>query len=512
MSTVFTSNARTGQRLDSGICVTESAELDAIVKRAAKASTVLAASSRRRRADLLRALASALEEDRDVILAEADRETALGEHRLDSEHRRTTFQLRFFADVILDGGYVDATIDHPDPSAIPAPRPDLRRMGVPIGPVAVFSASNFPLAFSVPGGDTASALAAGNAVVVKAHSGHPLTSEAAATALRRGAVAAGFPQDVLSVVYGTRAGVELVQHPQIAAVGFTGSVSGGRMLFDLAQGRPEPIPFYGELGSLNTMVVTPNALIERSPRIAADLAISITQGMGQFCTKPGLVLVPQGEPGTVFTRQLVAAVTAVDGAAMLNDRIAAGWREEVTRLAGAPGVDVLVGDRQPVTRVPVPTVLAALGTDVLSQGPDTYLVECFGPSVFVVFYDSVRELHDLVSAAPASLTGSVQASAGPGQSDAVGAAAFRLLQTRVGRVLWNQYPTGVAVAWATQHGGPYPATTAPGSTSVGAAAITRFLRALAYQNTPEELLPEELRDGNPTGIPQRVDGMLRPRR
>ena len=451
-------------------------------------------------------MALALEQDGEAIIAAADRETALGHPRLTGELARTVFQLRLFAEVILDGSYLSATIDHADADAAPTARPDLRRMLVPVGPVAVFSASNFPLAFSVAGGDTASAIAAGNAVVVKVHSGHPLTSLLSASALRRGAVQAGFPEDVVSVVFGTAAGSALVQHPLIAAASFTGSVAGGRALFDLANSRPDPIPFFGELGSLNAVVVTPNALRERSEEIANGLVSSFTLGVGQFCTKPGFVLVPSGDAGDRFADTVREAASAVAPAPMLNSRIRSGWAAATDALASTAGVQSLLGG-SPGDDAAV-SLYSVSAADVLRAGAHSpAFEECFGPSTLLVRYSTDAELEALIDLVPGSLTATVHAGDG---ADDLADRSFARLIPRAGRVLWNQFPTGVSVAWAMQHGGPYPSTTAVSATSVGAAAILRFLRPVAYQNAPERLLPPELRDDNPTGAPRRVDGRLEP--
>ena len=487
--------------------VTTSAELDEIVTRAVAASRLLAEASRTDRARLLRTLADELESDASAIVAAADEETALGVARLTGELARSSNQLRLFAEVLDDGGYLSATIDHANPDAVPVPVPDLRRMLVPIGPVAVFSASNFPLAFSVPGGDTASALAAGSAVVVKVHSGHPETSLACAAALRRGAERAGFPADILALVFGTAAGAELVQHPAIAAASFTGSVPGGRALFDLAAARPTPIPFFGELGSINAFVITQAALAERSDELAVGLAGSFTMGLGQFCTKPGLVLVPEGSLD--FTAALAHAAATVAPGTMLNPRIRAGWAASVDTLGSAEGVTTLLRGPDTTEGAAAVSLYSMTARSVLDLGADSpAFEECFGPSTLVDSYADEDELTAVLALVPGSLTGTVHATEAEGSPGTLASRAVALLSERCGRVLWNQYPTGVAVTWAQQHGGPYPATTSSASTSVGAAAILRFLRAVAWQNAPAALLPVELRDDNPTGVPQRVDGRL----
>jgi len=497
---VWSIDARTGERVELvGHQATEE-EVDAAVQAAAAAGPALVDAGLSGRATLLRAMADAIDADAEAIVVAADRESALGEVRLRGELARSSYQLRLFAEVLEDGGYLEITIDHPDPNAIPAPRPDLRRYLVPVGPVAVFSASNFPLAFSVPGGDTASALAAGCPVVVKAHSGHPRTSEIVAAAMRRGAASAGFPEDVLTLVHGRVAGTKLVQHPLIQAVGFTGSLGGGRALFDLACARPQPIPFYGELGSTNPLVVTPAAAAERAEAIGKGLAGSVTLGLGQFCTKPGVALVPTGADGDRLVESLAQAASAVPGGAMLTpsirDAFIAGARE---RAAHANVRAVLARDGETAPHV--------LVTDAGSVD-DLLVEECFGPLVLVVRYATEDELYAVLDKIPGSLTGTVHSGAEEGKPGSYADRVAQRLGGQAGRIVWNSFPTGVSVTWAQHHGGPWPATTFAAHTSVGTTAIRRFLRPVAYQDSPAGLLPPELAEDNPLGLPRRVDGKL----
>jgi NADP-dependent aldehyde dehydrogenase len=405
--------------------------------------------------------------------------------------------------VLADGGYLEVIIDHPDPDAVPTPRPDLRRMLVPVGVVGVFSASNFPLAFSVAGGDTASALAAGCPVVVKAHSGHPYTSELTAAALRRAAVDAGFPADVVGLIHGRQAGTELVRHPLVKAVGFTGSLGGGRALFDLACGRPDPIPFYGELGSVNPLVVTPAAAAERAEAIAGGLAGSFTLGLGQFCTKPGLAFVPAGADGERLIAALGEAAAKVPGGAMLTPSIRDAFVRGAAERAAHPGVrPVLVADGRISPHVLVAPAAAL----------DAALVEeCFGPLVMVVQYADENELYAALDRVPGSLTATVHSGSDEGKPGSYADRVAQRMREHAGRILWNGFPTGVSVTWAQHHGGPWPATTFSGHTSVGATAIRRFLRPVVYQDAPAGLLPPELAEDNPLGLPRRVDGKLEAR-
>ncbi|MFD3453533.1 aldehyde dehydrogenase (NADP(+)) [Streptomyces sp. NPDC058691] len=502
---VWSVDPRTGKQREQVAVEATAEEVDAVVRAAAAALPALA--DREVRARLLRTAADFLEEAGPRILEAADAETALGPVRLTGELGRTAYQLRAFADIVDEGAFLDVIIDHADPSLAP-PRPDLRRWKIPLGVVAVYAASNFPLAFSVPGGDTASALAAGCSVVVKAHPDHPATSELCADALRRAAVAVGLPADVVSVVHGFQAGIDLVEHPLVAAAGFTGSVRGGRALFEAAAARPVPIPFHGELGSLNPVVVTEAAAEERAEQIGAGLAEAMTLGVGQFCVKPGLVLTPQGEAGDRLLKSLAAAVGDVAPGTLLDARMRDNFIAGVRELTELPGVEAPVepGDGgEHLVRAGFVSVPAAR----LAEGGgahDGLLEEHFGPVTVVARYANAEEVEGVLGRLPGNLT----ATAHLGEAEASGAEAsgaelLRRLTPLAGRVVVNGWPTGVAVAPAMHHGGPYPATTST-STSVGGTAIERWLRPVAYQEAPEALLPAELRDGNPVGVPRRFNG------
>jgi NADP-dependent aldehyde dehydrogenase len=479
------------------------AEVAELCEAAAAVAAELEAAGRSGRARMLRAMADALDAGRDELVATADRETALGVPRLDGELTRTTFQLRFFAEVIEDGAYLEATIDHAGATPM-GPRPDLRRLLRPIGPVAVFGASNFPFAFSVPGGDTASALAAGCPVVVKAHEAHLDTSAACAEALRAGAMAAGFSADVVSPVFGVQAGIDLVRDPTIRAVGFTGSLRGGRFLSGLASARPSPIPFYGELGAVNPLVICPVAAAARSAAIATGLAGSFTLGVGQFCTKPGLAFVPAGADGDELIAGIAREVEAKTAAVMLSPNVHQGFTEGSARLRDSAGVTVLAeGTVQSGARLGTPLLLLA-ESGALSGA---VLEECFGPVLVIARYESAEELVEMIGGVGPALTATIHAEP---EDLELGRRLTDYFGGRVGRIVWNGYPTGVAVAWATHHGGPYPATTDVLHTSVGASAIRRWLRPVAYQDVPSALLPAELADELPAGLalPRRVDGRL----
>ncbi|WP_037907278.1 aldehyde dehydrogenase (NADP(+)) [Actinacidiphila yeochonensis] len=503
---VWSVDPRTGKQRGQAAVEAGTAEVDAAVRAAAGALPALA--DRGSRARLLRESARLLEEHADEVVAAADAETALGSPRLTGELARTAFQLRTFADEVEDGGFLDVVIDHADPAATPIPRPDLRRYKVPLGVVAVYAASNFPLAFSVPGGDTASALAAGCPVVVKAHPDHPATSELCAGLLRRAAETAGLPAGTVGLVHGFDAGLDLVRHPLVAAAGFTGSVRGGRALYDAAAARPHPIPFHGELGSVNPVVVTAAAAAERAEQIGTGLAGSFTLGTGQFCTKPGLVLVPAGPDGD----RLVAAVTGAAGQApagvLLDTRMRDAFLKGAAERSALPGVDTPLAPDAGDGLTVRPGYVTASAAELAAPGAlDPLLEECFGPLTVIVRYDGAAELAAVLDRVPGSLTAT--AHLGEREAAAPGGSAAGLLARLAGlagRVLVNGWPTGVAVTGAQHHGGPYPATTST-STSVGATAVERWLRPVAYQDTPPALLPAELRDDNPLGLPRRVDGV-----
>ncbi|WP_078887700.1 aldehyde dehydrogenase (NADP(+)) [Streptomyces sp. NRRL S-118] len=500
---VWSVDPRTGKRRGQVAVEATAAEVDSTVRAAHAARGALA--DRTVRAAFLRRAADLLDAGKDRLIETADAETALGAPRLTGELARTCYQLRAFADLVDEGAFLDVIIDHPDDSATP-PVPDLRRWKVPLGVVAVYAASNFPFAFSVPGGDTASALAAGCPVVVKAHPDHPATSEAAAEVLRLAATELGLSADVVGLLHGFEAGVELVRHPLVAAAGFTGSVRGGRALFDAAAARPVPIPFHGELGSLNPVVITEAAAAERAEQIGTGLAGSMTLGNGQFCVKPGLVLAPAGEAGDQLVKSLADAVAATAEGVLLDHRMRDNFIEGVTERAALPEVEAPVSPgpgEEHTVRAGFLTVPAAR---LAADGPhDVLLEECFGPVTVVARYEDDDEVSAVLSRLPGNLTATVHLSADETAGGGDGAAILAQLTPLAGRVLVNGWPTGVAVAPAQHHGGPYPATTST-STSVGATAIERWLRPVTYQSTPEALLPPELRDDNPLGLPRRVDG------
>ncbi|MFI6498546.1 aldehyde dehydrogenase (NADP(+)) [Nonomuraea typhae] len=487
---IYGHDPRTGAAVGEALPETDAVGVGAAVRAAGAAGHGWRATPASERAQVLEAVADALTAHVDELWRIADRETALGEVRLRGEVARTAGQFRLFAQVIRDGGHVEAIIDHAEPSLTP-PRPDVRRMKHPLpGVVAVFAASNFPFAFSVAGGDTASALAAGCPVVVKAHPGHPATSERVAEVVR-GALPSA---DLLGLVHGLEAGAELVRHADVVAAGFTGSVAGGRAIQALIDERETPIPFFGELGSVNPVVVLPSA---DARAVAGGFAASLTLGVGQFCTNPGLLFVPD-EPGLLD--QLAAAVSETTGGAMLGERIRDGYLSGVERLAELPLLaEGKSGEGAWAVTPKVFVTDIAMFADKLPRIAE----ECFGPASVVVTYREMSGLLAVLDQLEGSLTATVHAIA-PEEA----APVADVLRRKAGRLIWNGWPTGVAVCWAMHHSGPWPASTNPAHTSVGATAIDRWLAPTAYQDWPEELLPLELRDANPLGVPQRIDGHL----
>jgi NADP-dependent aldehyde dehydrogenase len=445
----------------------------------------------------LEAVADGLEQARDVLISLAEEETGLPSGRLSAELTRTTFQLKFFGDLIREGTYLDVVIDHADdrwPAG--APRADIRRYNLPIGPVLVFSASNFPFAFSVAGGDTASALAAGCPVVVKAHPGHPQLSEMQAEIVRNALESAVGLAGVFSIIYGQDAGVAAVTDPSIKAVSFTGSYQVGRMLYDLAMSRDEPIPFYGELGSTNPVFVTEAAAHTRGGAILEEFAAAFTLGGGQYCTKPGMLIVPRGES---MAEQLVGFPLPSPGR-LLTSTVAAKFTDRLAILGASDGVEVLIDGRTDDPMFPRATVLktelgAVIANPSLSE-------ECFGPASLIVEYADFSEVLEFARRLRGQLAVGVQGA----QPDAQAEALLPIVARVAGRVVWNAWPPGVSVTYAQNHGGPYPSTTSALFTAVGSGALARFVRPVAFQNVPDALLPDELQEANPLSLPRRVDG------
>ncbi|GAA1904829.1 aldehyde dehydrogenase (NADP(+)) [Nocardioides lentus] len=476
------------------------------------ASDALRATTPAERAALLEAIATEIEADRAAIIAAAVAESHLPEGRITGEVGRTTGQLRLFAGVVRAGDHLGVRIDPALPERSPLPRPDLRQRMVPLGPVAVFGASNFPLAFSTAGGDTASALAAGCPVVVKGHPAHPETAALVATAVARAVAASGLPAGVFTLLdsretgTGYEVGEALVADPAITAVGFTGSRAGGLALAAVAARRPAPIPVYAEMSSVNPVVVLPGALTgggEAVEALATAYVGSLTLGAGQFCTNPGLLFLPTGEAGDAFLAAAARAVGDATGARMLTPGIAQAYGRGVETVGALDGVDVVATGSAAGDEAPAPALVTA-GADA----PDTAFEEVFGAFGVVVRYDSADDLAPRIEAMEGQLTATVHCDAEDEGDVRAARVLLPALERRVGRILFNGWPTGVEVGHAMVHGGPFPATTDARTTSVGSRAIERFQRPVCYQDVPAALLPDALRDDNPWGLVRRVDGEL----
>lgn len=500
MNVVTTVDPRDGRRRETDLRETSEATLESVVALAAGSAGWLVGLGRSGRAALLDAIAASLDAHRTELVAVAESETGLAHARLDFELTRAVVQFRMFGDVLRDGGYLEAAIDHAAQTPL-GPGPDVRRMLVPLGPVAVFGASNFPFAFSVAGGDTASALAAGCPVIVKAHPSHPLTSQLSADAISAAIRDAGGPAGVTAIVHGQAAGLALVRHAAVRAAALTGSLGAARAIQAAIDERAEPIPFYGELSSVNPIVILPESAAAETEQIAEGLFTSFTGSGGQFCTKPGLAFIPAGPAGDGLVDGLRRRVAAAGGAVLLNERIRDSF---VARSAELERAGARVSARPEIEAGDGFTVAPALLEIEIAQLTAELADECFGPLMMVVRYDEVAALDAALAAVPPSLTGSVHL--GAAEDRAVVRRVADTLAARTGRVVFNGYPTGVRVSWAQHHGGPWPSTNSL-HTSVGATAIRRFLRPLAWQGAPDWLLPEELRDGS-ADIPRRVDGKL----
>ena len=478
-------------------------EIDQAVDAADAAFFEYRAKTAEERAAFLERIADEIGALGEALIETAHQETALPVARLIGERARTVGQLRLFAGVVREGSWVEARIDTALPDRQPLPRPDLRRMLIPLGPVDVFGASNFPFAFSVAGGDTASALAAGCPVVVKAHPGHPATSELTAQAVRAAAAATGMPSGVFSLLHGgPTVGMRLVKHPKLQAVGFTGSQAAGRALFDAAAARPRPIPVYAEMGSVNPVFVLPGALAERGPQLAAALAQSVTLGVGQFCTNPGLVVGMQDTSFAGLRTQTAEAISQVVPGRMLYEGLCRAYGEGVARLTGAAGVRQ--EGRSVAEAAPGQAGAFVFSTDAATfLADDTLAREVFGPSTLMVACGTPAELLAVAHGLEGQLTATVHGT--PADLEAH-RDLLSLLETKVGRLVINGFPTGVEVSPAMQHGGPYPATTDSRSTSVGTAAIGRFARPVCYQDFPPALLPVALQNANESGLWRLVNG------
>ena len=460
----------------------------------------------------LRNIALRIESIAKQLVERAQLETALPKARLESEMARTVNQLRLFAEVVEEGSWVMARVDRADPARQPLPKPDIRSMLRPLGPIAVFGASNFPLAFSVAGGDTASGLAAGNPVIVKGHSAHPGTSELVGQAISDAARETGLPEGVFSLLLdrGTQVGIALVEHPRVKAVGFTGSRIAGRTLMDIAASRPEPIPFFGEMSSTNPVFVLPEALRLHSDKIASGLYTSFTLGAGQFCTKPGIVVLPEGVEAGTFRDRLRGLVESSSAFTLLTSGILTAYGSAVANRKGSNAVTVVAGqpDLSPGAGFAARAVLFETEAHSFLNNPEL-AAEIFGPSTLLVRHSNRDELLALAQHLEGHLTATIH---GTDQDLSDFHDLLSILETKVGRLIFNGFPTGVEVCHAMVHGGPYPSTSDGRSTSVGSAAIFRFCRPICYQGFPDSALPPELQDDNPLEIWRMVDSHMNKKR
>lgn len=456
------------------------------------------------RASFLEAIAEEILALDHSLIIRAESETSLPFARLQGERGRTVNQLKLFAQVIREGSWVDARIDTALPAREPLPRPDIRQMLKPLGPVAIFGASNFPLAFSVAGGDTASALASGCTVVVKGHPAHPGTSELTARAILSAAEKTGMPDGVFSLLQGQthEVGSWLVKHPLIKAVGFTGSFKGGKALYDTANRREIPIPVFAEMGSTNPVFVLPGALASQGETIAQGLAASITLGVGQFCTNPGLTFIPEVSGAVEFQRELARCINEITAGNMLTETIKETYNSQTKELAEDPAVEALASGFQGEGQLSVQARIFKVKYPDFKSRPE-WGHEIFGPSSILVDIPSKEELLQAASSMEGHLTATVY---GTDEDFDQYRELFQILERKVGRVVVNGFPTGVEVCHAMVHGGPYPATTAPQTTSVGTNAIKRFVRPVCFQNYPPQRLPEALMDSNPLEIFRLING------
>jgi alpha-ketoglutaric semialdehyde dehydrogenase len=498
--TFYGVNPRTRTRIDRPFLEATAEEVNRAVEAAVNAYEETRDYPAARLAAFLANVADEIEALGDQLIEVADLETGLGVPRLTGERQRATGQLRKFGDLLREGSYVEAVID----TAQPASRPSIRRMLFPLGPVAVFSASNFPFAFAVAGGDTASAFAAGCPVVVKGHPSHPATSELFAAAVNRAITNSGLPPGFFSLLQAEaiEAGLALVRHPGIAAVGFTGSLRAGRALFDAASARPVPIPVYAEMGSINPVVLLPGAVAERADALSEGLLQSVTLGSGQYCTNPGLIFAVNDPDTQDFISAFVEKMRQARPGVLLNGKIESGLQEAVNTTSQNQDVVVLIGgDGATESFFCYPHTVMQVSSEDFRADPGLQR-EHFGPVTLFVLCDALEDMLAAIDTLHGTLTGTVHAGRSEGEAANL---VFNRLKEKCGRLIWDGFPTGVEVVHAMQHGGPYPATTAPATTSVGLMAIKRFMRPVAYQNMPDDLLPEALRDANPLGIWRIVD-------
>jgi NADP-dependent aldehyde dehydrogenase len=502
---MYASNPTTGQRLQPAFIPATPEEVDLSARLAAEAFGVYRRVSGCDRGAFLRTIAAKIESIAEDVIERAGQETALPRARLQAETARTCGQLRLFAQVAEEGSWVNARVDHADLNRKPVPKPDIRSMLRPLGPVVVFGASNFPLAFSVAGGDTASALAGGNPVIVKAHAAHPGTSELVGRAVQESVRECGLPEGVFSLLFGSgsRVGTALMKHPLVKAGGFTGSRTAGRILMDVAAARPEPIPFYAEMSSTNPVFILPRALRERAGDIAAGLHTSFTLGAGQFCTKPGMVFLPQGSDAAAFAGKLRKFVAESAPFHLLTKTIHSSYDSAVAQRKTDAAVKLIAEGPQAAADAGFAVSSALFETDAAAFLGSDLEAEIFGPTTLLVQHSGREQVLAIARSLDGHLTATIH---GTEQDLQEFADLIAILETKVGRLVFNGFPTGVEVTHAMVHGGPYPSTSDGRSTSVGSQAIFRFTRLVCYQEFPDTALPDELRDANPLGIWRMIDG------
>jgi NADP-dependent aldehyde dehydrogenase len=504
---LYATNPTTGEHLQPGFVPATTEEIELAVRLSAEAFDVYQRVSGRDRGTLLRTIAAKIESIAGEVIERAAQETALPQGRLQAETARTCAQLRLFAQVAEEGSWVQARIDRPDPDRKPAPKPDIRSMLRPLGPVVVFGASNFPLAFSVAGGDTASALAGGNTVIVKAHAAHPGTSELVGRAVQESVRECGLPEGVFSLLFGSgsQIGTALMKHPLVRAGGFTGSRTAGRILMDVAASRPEPIPFYAEMSSTNPVFILPGALRDRGENIATGLHGSFTLGAGQFCTKPGIVFLPQGSDAKAFAQKLQQLVGGSTPFHLLTKAIHSSYDSAIATRK-TDGDVRLVAEGPQISKDPSFAVSSALfETDAEAFLDSELEAEIFGPTTLLVQHSSRDQVLAVARGLEGHLTATIH---GTEQDLREFADLIAILENKVGRLVFNGFPTGVEVTHAMVHGGPYPSTSDGRSTSVGSQAIFRFTRLVCYQGFPDSALPDALKNENPLGIWRMLDGEM----
>jgi len=495
----------TGENLEPAFHFASSEEVDAAAHLAAKAFEIYGRATGRQKGILLARIAANIEDIGDDLVVRATRETALPAPRIKNEIARTCNQLRLLADLVEEGSWVDARIDRGDPTRTPLPKPDVRSMLRPLGPVAIFCASNFPLAFSVAGGDTAAALATGNPVIVKAHHAHPGTAELVGLALSRAVRECDLPEGIFSLIYGpgSDVGAQLVRHGSIKAGGFTGSRAGGFALMKAAANRPDPIPFYAEMSSVNPVFILASALRDQTESIANGLAASVTLGAGQFCTNPGLVFIPDAGAEELIAR-LAELMAAASPFTMLTSTISSAYREGTTALKANARVQLVSAGQDGMED-------ASAGASLFETDANSFLedrslcAEVFGPATLLIKYSSPEQLINCARSLEGQLTATIHADeAELNQSSDL----IAILEQKAGRLIINGFPTGVEVGHAMVHGGPFPATSDGRSTSVGTRAGFRFTRPVCYQDFVDSALPDELKDANPLGIWRLIDGEI----